>query len=152
MVGEDDRFQPEFSTGERLASVEAAMKSVATKDELATLRSATEGHWDLDIERERRDAEAVLALRRELQASILAQDKAINKAEEAQLRQAELTREQADRREEIANQRLLALERDESAGRGEREGSRAVSSSIVAWASVGVLVLSVVVAVLVKFA
>jgi hypothetical protein len=152
VVGEDDRFQPEFSTGERLASVEAAMKSVATKDELATLRSATEGHWDLDIERERRDAEAVLALRRELQASILAQDKAINKAEEAQLRQAELTREQADRREEIANQRLLALERDESAGRGEREGSRAVSSSIVAWASVGVLVLSVVVAVLVKFA
>ena len=110
--GEGPRYQPEFSAGERLARLEALIENVAAlKTEVSSLEAKVEGHVVLNAATENSAKEEIEATRRELLTHIAAQKDAIIKAEEAQRRQFDLAREQAEKREEIANERLLALER-----------------------------------------
>lgn len=142
---ESGRTQPEFSTGERLAALESLLRTYATGAELRALAESMHGHWRLDQSTEQASREEIQALRRELSASIIAQKEAINKAEEAQLRQAELTREQTDRRETVTNERLLALERGESAGEGAKAAVQRFSDSTVAWLGVAILAVTLII-------
>lgn len=145
---ESGRTQPEFSTGERLAALESLLRTYATSAELHALSESMHGHWRLDQSTEQASREEIQALRRELSASIIAQKEAINKAEEAQLRQAELTREQTDRRETVTNERLLALERGESAGEGAHARGQQITTNIIGWLTVVIIAVGL----LIKFA
>ena len=150
--GEGPRYQPEFSAGERLARLEALIENVAAlKTEVSSLEARVEGHVVLNSATENSAKEEIEATRRELLTHIAAQRDAIVKAEEAQRRQADLTREQSEKREEIANERLLALERGSSRGEGVHERSQQISASLIAWAGLAIVGLSIAVSLIIKY-
>jgi len=134
MDGSDiDRTQPEFSLGERLARVESTLDA----------RSSIEGGLQSQIDRrlseaERLQDEKIKGVKGELGAINTAQKEAINKAEQATSRQAELMREQADRRSEVSDARLQALERGESAGAGEKTATAAIVAYVFAAITIAV--------------
>ena len=151
--GEGPRYQPEFSAGERLARLEALIENVAAlKTEVSSLEAKVEGHLLLNSATENSAKEEIEATRRELLTHISAQRDAIVKAEEAQRRQFDLAREQAEKREEIANERLLSLERGSSKGEGAQQRSQQISASVVAFAGLAFLAISVAASLLIKFA
>ena len=150
--GEAPRFQPEFSAGERLARLEALIENVAAlKTEVASLEAKVDGHVVLNAATENSAKEEIEATRRELLTHISAQRDAIVKAEEAQRRQFDLAREQAEKREEIANERLLSLERGSSKGEGAQQRSQQISASLIAWAGLAIVGLSIAVSLIIKY-
>ncbi len=150
MTDEIPRYQPEFSTGERLSALESQIRTLTSAQEHAELKAAMEGHWRLDKATEQAGREEIQALRRELELAIVSQREAILKAESAQSRQADLTREQAEKREAVSNERLLALERGSSKGEGLEQRSQQINAAMMGWAAVIVVGIGIIVAIIVK--
>ncbi len=151
--GEGPRYQPEFSAGERLARLEALYEAFRrTEVEWQEQIDRRFGGIDKDIRIQRDERVAELtALRRESQAALEAQDKAINKAGDAQEKQNELTREEAQRAREGMETRLLALERGESRGEGKVAHTQQINAAVLAWAGVAIVAISVAVSLIIKF-
>ncbi len=103
---EGGRTQPEFSQGERLARIEA---EIDAQEKLTT--------------------EKLSGLRKELGAVNTAQKDAVAKSEIATEARLKELSTQGEGRADVTNQRLSALERGESAGRGASD----LKASTVAW-------------------
>ncbi len=135
-----ERTQPEFSEGERLARLEALyeafLRSEAVWQEqidgrVASLKEEAAAHRD-----ERRNE--LNSVRTELAAQLSSTDKAISKAEQAQDKQNELTREDAQRARASIEQRVLALERGESTTSGVSQGAQQLKAAQIAAAGIAV--------------
>ena len=112
----DNRTQPEFSLGERLARVESSL------DPQSGLQQQIDRRF---IENEKLRDEQIRGLRNEVGAISGAQKEAVLKAEIAVAKQIELMQEQADKRAEVSNQRIGALESSDSKGEGKEQGKQA---------------------------
>ncbi len=138
--GEEDRAQPEFSTGERLSRLEALYEAFLRSEETwqEQLDRRMRGiESDTSLQREERRAE-LAAVRNELVTQLASTDKAIVKAEQAQDKQNELTREDAQRARASMELRVLALERGESTSVGLSEGARRLQAAQIA--TIGVMI------------
>lgn len=124
---DEERTQPEFSTGERLSRLEALYE--------AFLRSEAVWQEQLDGRVHSLKGE-ISAVRTELITQLVSTDKAIIKAEQAQDKQNELTREDAQRARAGIEQRVQALERGESVSAGASEGARQLRAAQVATLSI----------------
>ena len=114
--GEGPRFQPEFSTGERLAHIEA--------DSAALDRRFIETKDLFD--------QKLLGLSEKVDAKAEAQKEAVEKAEKSATQRFEAFVEQNDRKAEVTQQRLQALERGESAGHERRAAVNELKTSTLA--------------------
>jgi hypothetical protein len=126
--GEGPRYQPEFSPGERLARLEAG------------LSRAAEDRQELQKQIDRRLGEAeklydekLDGLGERLTAINSAQKEAVDKAEKATAQRFDTFVEQNERKAEVTQARLQALERGESQGEGIRRGANELKASTVAW-------------------
>src|ERR1700691_5377090 len=108
----DNRTQPEFSLGERLARVESSL------DPQSGLQQQIDRRF---IENEKLRDEQIRGLRNEPGAISGGQKEAVLKAEIAVAKQIELMQEQADKRAEVSNQRIGALESSDSKGEGKEQ-------------------------------
>ncbi len=148
--GEGPRYQPEFAPGERLSRLEALYEAfrrteIEWQEQLDRRFQASEK--EIVLQREERGTE-VEAMRREFSSSVEATDKAINKANEAQEKQNDLTREDALRARESMEERLRALERGESKGLGSSHAfGQTLTLAIAGVAAVTAVVVAIIAAV-----
>lgn len=161
---EPDRFQPEFSPGERLAALEATVQSLAhLKEAFAALEAAVKGHWSQDVERQRLQQrehdkfEASVSERFRLAAEAL--DVAVKAAdagvEKARTAAKEVTDAHASQLAELRSSldkgppelRQLASRSDQSLGAEAR--TQQITARMFALAAVGATLLATLVSALV---
>ncbi len=109
--GEGPRYQPEFSLGERMATMEATLKSL-----VESTRDALEAQSGLFVEK-------IDGVRAEMVTKDTAQKEATNKAEQAAGAAATALATELRTQREASDARLGALERGAGAGSGEKVGS-----------------------------
>ncbi len=126
-LGEGPRYQPEFSTGERLATLEAGLARAA--EDRGELQSQIDRRLG---ESEKLFNEKLDGISREVQAKADAQKAAVDKAEQSSTRQFESFVAQNDQKSEITQRRLSALERGESAGQERRNTANELKTSTLA--------------------
>ncbi len=116
-LGEAPRYQPEFSTGERLRGIESDLSALDRR--FSEVRDLFDEKLD--------------GLRKELSAISNAQKEAVDKSEKSTTQRFDTFIEQNDRKAEVTQSRLAALERGESAGAGKSQGVSELKTSTVAW-------------------
>ncbi len=120
MAGEDARMQPEFSLGERMARIEAEV--VCLQQEADFERREKQGQMDRRLmEHAALADEKLKGLSERLTAINNAQAAAVDKAEQASNARFDTFLQQNERKAEVTQTRLAALERGESKGSGEKE-------------------------------
>lgn len=124
----ETRLNPEFSAGERLARLEADQAREAED------RRELQNQLDRRLqEAEKLYDEKLDGLGERLTAVSGAQKEAVDKAEKATSNRFDTFVEQNDRKNEVTQNRLQALERGEAGATGLRTGANEVKSSTVAW-------------------
>jgi len=120
------RQNPEFGLGERLAKLEAE------SSRLGEDRQGVQDQMDRRIQTLTELFEEKLdGLSGKVDAKAEAQKEAVDKAEKAATQRFETFVEQNDRKSEVSQNRLAALERGESLGQGQHSGFNSAWGTVV---------------------
>ena len=136
--GEGPRYQPEFSSGERLSRLEADLQRATEDRKEIQLQLARQLQEQKELFEEK-----LTGLSARLTAINSAQKEAVDKAEKATAQRFDTFVEQNDRKAEVSQNRIAALERGESSGHGEKEAIISLQNRQIAL--VGVIITIIVV-------